>query len=572
MLKLFFAQCTESCMRNVILDGLIQRCSVVAEVLPTPVSDCRSSARSAKRNIAKINQRAVPTVCVYCNVLFPCKGKAFQHAFKDHKDIETARCNICKIYVKSKTDLRTHRREFHKFLCLFCSRYLINELAYQKHVNSMHANVAVECKLCKKSCVYFKTQAAYKKHIAHKHEGEWKCIYCSDSNFRSMASLRSHIIRHHHKNEVIVCSHVRCRAFFKTEAEKLIHEKDVHASKADLIECDICKVRVLQPNLTTHMRQFHNFSFIGKNLGGKKTTCCYCLKIFPSRTANIRHVKDFHSNITTFFCYTCKLNFPNLELKQKHNQKMHSGKFTCIYCSNWSCTNLSNLWRHIKLKHESDAMQCKYNKTCALYFKTQGDLQKHISESHESDARDILQCIYCSKFIPCNTLKCHINLHHKSVAVRCSVTKTCCKYFLTKEDLEEHVLKVHLTGNVENRKCPYCNKVYTNFYHTQTHAQTSHGKTLLKCTERGCLFMCSSSVNLQKHLLEQHSETEKLKIHCCMKCNFKSKNLVGLKFHNLRMHGTEKLKCSACSKNKYFKSACALKSHLKQVHQSKRIQ
>jgi hypothetical protein len=258
-------------------------------------------------------------VCVYCKVLFPSKSHAFQHAAKDHKDIETARCFKCFIYFKNRIDLHIHNRDFHKCKCVYCSRYLINEIEYQKHVSSMHANEVNECKLCKKSCVYFKTQSAYAKHLACKHEGAWKCIYCTDGNsFRLKESLRRHV-QHHHKDVIIVCPHIRCAEYFKTVAAKLEHEKAVHESRADKIECEICKESVPLPNLNTHMRQFHNRSRTS-NGKGKKTTCCYCQKTFLTRAAVMRHVADFHSQIDTFKCISCSLYFANLELKQEHYQ------------------------------------------------------------------------------------------------------------------------------------------------------------------------------------------------------------------------------------------------------------
>jgi hypothetical protein len=544
----------------------MQRCSVVAEVLQTPASESgtRSRTRPVKRNFN------TPTVCVYCNVLFPNKTRAFQHAYEDHKNIEIARCTHCKICLKTKADLHIHRKKFHNFPCVYCSQYLANEMAYQKHVSSMHENEVIECERCIKSCMYFKTQSAYAKHVARKHEGAWKCIYCTnDNNFRLKQSLVNHV-RHHHKDEYIECTHTKCTNFFKTEAEKSKHEMDVHASKADKMYCDICKLTVLRPNLRRHMRQFHNFSFIGK-VKGVTTTCCYCQKTFPSKNAVMRHAREFHSNMNTFWCQLCMLFFITLKLKQEHNQKVHSGNFACIYCSNWSCTNLSNLGRHMKEKHQGEVIQCSYN-LCALYFKNQGDLQKHISEGHENDASDKLQCIYCCKFFSRYRLPPHINFHHKSVALRCTFSKTCCTYFLTKEDQEKHVFNIHFSGKVvENRNCPHCIKVFPNFYQTKMHALNIHGKALLKCTERSCSFISSSSVKLRKHLLEQHAETEQLKKFSCKKCNHKCKSVSNLNNHNLRMHGSEKLKCTLCSNNEYYKSALALNSHLNSVHHQKKF-
>jgi hypothetical protein len=153
-----------------------------------------------------------------------------------------------------------------------------------------------------------------------------------------------------------------------------------------------------------------------------------------------------------------------------------------------------------------------------------------------------LQCIYCSKFFFCYQLPQHINLHHKSVAIRCTFSKTCRTYFLTKEALDEHVLKIHLSGKVvEILKCTFCEKQFSKFCEVKNHAQKIHGETLHKCTsERSCSFIISSNAKLLKHLQEQHAEaeTERLRTFSCKKCNHKSKSLSNLNQH-MRVHGTK---------------------------------
>jgi hypothetical protein len=483
---------------------MIQRCSVVSEVLPAHKSQTSSSSASRQATIKSQFE------CIYCKVLFRNKSHAFRHAAKDHKDI-VVKCHPCKLCFFSRAELNRHGRKFHNL--------------------------------------------------------NLRCVYCKDGKriFIKRYLLRHHIKIHHKAYEIIQCSDAKCKKFFKTETELSEHKKDVHKSKADTIECKECKMIVLLPHINMHMRQFHSRSRSADGQG-KETTCCYCQENLPSKGATMRHVKEFHSNIETFNCYTCTLYFPNLEQKQNHNQEVHRGDFKCIYCINWSCAYLSNLRRHLREKHKGEVFQCKYNNMCALYFKTQDDLQKHVLESHECDKTNKSQCVYCEKFMEHRHIASHVNYNHKSVAIKCNFNMHCARYFLTKEHLDKHILEDHYYGKVvDNLKCAHCNNVYGTFTNLRNHTFKIHGVTLLKCSERNCKFICNSSEMLVQHSQDQHGVAERLKIFNCKLCNYRAKYAGYIEKHILFKHGTENKKCPLCSKKK-FKSDFALNYHLKNAH------
>jgi hypothetical protein len=476
---------------------------VVSEVLPAHKSETSSSSASRQKSSESQFE------CIYCKVLFHNKSHAFLHAARDHKDI-VVKCHPCKLCFLSRAELHCHTKVFHNL--------------------------------------------------------NLKCVYCKNKNttFIRRALLREHIKIHHKVDEIIQCAYAKCKKFFKTKTELSDHKKDVHTYRPDTIECKVCKVRVLRPHINTHMRQFHSCSRINSGKG-EKTTCCYCQKTFPSKGATMRHVKDFHSNIKTFFCHTCMLYFTEIKLKQQHFQKVHRGNFNCIYC-NWSCAYKPILRRHMREKHKGEVFQCKYNTKCSLYLKTQDDLQKHIMEIHECDKINKSQCVYCEKFMEHKSMLPHVKCYHKSVSIKCNFKMNCPTFFLTKEDLEKHVLEVHHFGKVvDNVKCAQCSNVYGSFFNLRDHTFKMHGVTLLKCSERNCVFICTSSEMLVQHSQDQHSVSEKLKIFCCKLCNFKAKEARGLQKHILFKHGTDNKKCPQCSK-KNFKSDFALNIHMKKAH------
>ena len=406
----------------------------------------------------------------------------------------------------------------------------------------------LKCKYfrCKR---FFKTKADKEEHEKEEHQ-KLKCSYCEGHEYLFRQSLITHI-QIKHKDKLIQCSFSDgCHNFFLNDTEKLEHIEKVHKSRAEEIECEICKQKLLRPHFNTHMRQFHDRSH-NYTVSGE-TICCYCQEEFTIRKSAFKHVKEAHSKIETFKCYECEICFENVELKKEHYQKVHKGLFQCIYCANWKCSNRMNLRRHLRQKHQGEIIQCRYSNKCGLYFKTQYNLNKHIEESHEADKSSKLQCIYCKKFLPCNDLVKHMSIHHKSVTIKCNFLATCRCYFLTSKEREAHILEVHQPGVRSNElKCPCCPKAFLDFTQMKTHVAKSHLKSVLKCSLKPCKFVCTSLEILEKHFQKQHAQTKDLKKHRCLKCNFSSYGLTNFQNHTLRIHGEENLKCFQFCRRKF---------------------
>lgn len=502
-------------------------------------------------------------MCIHCKVMFPSREKTFLHSAKEHKNAIVFKCYQCNSNFFSKNGLKDHIINAHLIRCVYCSNFFPNHLACKEHVMCMHQNEVKECKR-RKCDMSFRTPTAYKEHIASMHDGSYRCIYCTfENNFNLKWSLILHV-RTRHKDVLIQCSRGNCNAIFKTETELSGHIQAIHTSNANEIECELCNLKLLQPHLNGHMRKHHNRSH--NYTVKEETKCYYCHLQFPSRKSAYKHVREDHTNIETFQCGDCRICFETVEMKKDHYQKVHRGHFTCIYCENWECTNRMNLRRHILNKHREQMVQCRYSNKCGLYFKTQDDLQTHIKNSHEGDKSNKLQCVYCSKFLPCNHLGKHIKTFHKAIVIKCNFSKVCRSYFLTKEEREKHIVEVHeIKKPVKTNTCKHCKKIFYGFQKFKMHTQKKHGETHMQCSIRGCTFVSLSSSQLDQHIKEQHAEKEKLKVFMCQKCNFKSGSPYTLKNHNLLKHGTEKLRCPKCLIRKY-KSAYALEKHLKSVH------
>jgi hypothetical protein len=336
-------------------------------------------AEKPVRTISHHSRIALPAECKFCFKMFPSKTAAENHVFSTHRVVNN-KCVHCEVSFRSTLSLKTHLIDVHtkKFRCNHCGMQT-NRL--HAHMLEMHSTLFM-CKY--RRCIkVFKTNSDKLKHEKefHEMEGVYKCIYCDELEYLSRISLLRHL-QMMHKDKSLQCDCTSwCKKFFLTEAEKVEHVKIDHISSAIEIECEICKKKLRRPHLNAHMQQFHGRrrTFIKSG----DTDCCYCPKKFPDRGSAFRHVKEAHFNIETFKCYDCEIFFENVELKKEHYQKTHRGHFRCIYCVNWECTNRMNLRRHMRIKHQGEVIQCKFSMMCRLYFKTQDDLIKHTRENHE---------------------------------------------------------------------------------------------------------------------------------------------------------------------------------------------
>jgi hypothetical protein len=536
---------------HLLADAVIERCYVIASDVKEKIPSLNDSAEKPVPVRAKTGcTSSKPTMCIYCKQVFSSKKAAISHIANSHKDTNKRDTNYQRI-----------------IKCGLCSSY---SLDLRRHMLRMHADIVKMCKY-ERCTKFFTTDAEKLQHESGEHqtkENLLRCIYCDTYACIHRVSLTHHI-ETKHRNTHIRCNYSvvgkgRCAKYFLTEAEKSDHVKKVHKSRAYQIECKVCKEKLLQPHLNAHMRKFHNRSNCYTVSG--ETICCYCHEEFTSRKSAYRHVKEVHSNIKTFKCHECEICFENIELKSEHYQKVHRGQFRCIYCVNWECTNRMNLRRHMRKKHQGEVIQCKYSNKCSLYFKTQADLQQHISESHEAAKSDKLQCIYCSKFLPRNDLIIHIKIHHKPVAIKCNFLSNCPTYFLTKEDLERHIEDVHQPKiPFHHNKCPCCFKVFKHFCLVKKHVERVHFKSIFKCSLKHCRFVCVDSKLLEIHMKNQHSDLANLTKYQCLKCDFNSYNQVAVHRHELLRHGKENLECHFCP-GRRFKSKLSIELHMKLTH------
>jgi hypothetical protein len=179
-----------------------------------------------------------PTKCIFCHQMFPSKTAAFSHVITAHKD--AIKCTPCKIGFPNADALKTHRDETHKKIrnCIYCG-LLTNELL--THMQKTHSKSILRCKhtRCKR---FFKTSSEKLKHEKEDHQNKivFKCTYCKEEEYFVKSSLINHIQTKHKDKTLYYChysSNFCSKCIFFTAAEKLEHDKKVHKSNGNEIEC-----------------------------------------------------------------------------------------------------------------------------------------------------------------------------------------------------------------------------------------------------------------------------------------------------------------------------------------------
>jgi hypothetical protein len=383
------------------------------------------------------------------------------------------------------------------------------------------------------------------------------CPYC-DQHFPSKTSLHLHVRSCHENIRTFRCC--PCYLYFKSEEERSKHFKEHHSPTKQ--KCILCLKSFRLPSyLNIHMRNKHANEFF---------ECKYnlhCGKFFKTEEERKSHVLNVHES--------------------------GSKLAKCIYCKKM-CPYLI---RHMRRHHNLEAIKCKY---CATYFHSEEDREKHHVEVHERDEKS--QCSICGKFLSPDTIyghmrnvhdidpvsgdiskssysECpycdvkvkylgnHISYFHKSIAIRCTHSK-CKTYFLSEEMRRQHVLIVHSTATKVMKKkveCIYCGEEIVNYFQ---HVKEKHANIAIRCKYHKCESYFNSSNEREKHYLENHPVTEKLKWFSCNKCNYKTINSRNLKLHSQRVHGNANLKCALCFKT--YKSEYSLKIHVKIIHSKRK--
>lgn len=160
---------------------------------------------------------------------------------------------------------------------------------------------------------------------------------------------------------------------------------------------------------------------------------------------------------------------------------------------------------------------------------------EHLLEKHQSQLSNALKCTF-----------------HPS---------TCTRYFLTEEELKQHIVIVH---DKSLKKCIYCKDVLANKRALQFHVNRFHRDVKTVCKIHGCSLFFLTQLECESHFEKFHQNEEEQKKFKCPKCSFKAHFKYILNKHKDRKHAAKDKQCPKCGK--YFATRMLLREHLLKSH------
>lgn len=448
-----------------------------------------------------------PTKCIYCGQVYKIIGNlVIKHVKKFHSDVAVW-CGFkgtCKKLFLNEHERRNHILRAHKTSsrqqdCIYSSCKTVFPCAktLTAHLNKEHDGAYLRCDYIQNCPSFFITEDKLAEHVKQVHENptlsKLRCIYC----LKKVFDLHKHTKIYHKGKKVIRCRYITCITFFRSEQERLNHEKEVHSLKKNKhTVCRLCQKTIYIYSIQNHINVNH------KNMS--LTLCKYHRCHYFGTTEEIEtHYKESHDFVA-----------PN--------------RIKCIYCG-WICAKLSYL-KHVKKNHRLQAIKCTFK--CREYFLSLADRDAHIAKEHsKAPERKYVDCVYCKKNLYDQSIHAHVQKKHKECSIKCSL-RFCGQYFLSQSDYQKHYQEKHKEKE-ENKKitCHLCSYRTTSKVNLLDHLDRLHGTKKIACPK--CPKMYKSKLTLKVHLQRVH-EKERRKCHHC-----------GQYFVNLFLH-QRWTKCKKC--------------------------
>nr|XP_029733249.1 zinc finger protein 569-like [Aedes albopictus] len=271
------------------------------------------------------------------------------------------------------------------------------------------------------------------------------------------------------------------------------------------------------------------------------------------RTLKTRSRKAEDDVIQRHTKYTCEdcdgLQFDSFCTAIRHRIRSH--RQASVKCCGRQYSTRAKLYRHAL---NPGPFKCDQ---CTRVFKFFTGYLRHKKDQHTDESELIFKCQHCPEsFAQEEKLKRHLEDNHEPK--KC---EACGKQFRNRIGLTRHTVAVHRDPN--NYICQICSK---GFYrrkvfmeHQKTHELTPDE---LKEQCNICGKWLKNHSTWLKHVQWHQYKGQ----HQCDQCDYVSDNLLSLKAHKRRRHGTEKKehRCEFCGKA--FALALSLKEHVASAH------
>ena len=247
-----------------------------------------------------------------------------------------------------------------------------------------------------------------------------------------------------------------------------------------------------------------------------------------------------------YLCDKCKRGYKTKSDLKRHEVEIHFGeKFGCQFC-HFKCARNANLQVHIKTVHGGDdnastitathELQCE---NCSQTFVLKSNLTRH--------KRSQVCCTICQDRL-CTTklLQKHIMIEHS-----CHKCELCGKMFKTKAKLVRHKTDSLAQNDRKNNHCELCDIILCTHLDLRKHRTSTHQEK--KCEY--CEKIFTKNGNFKRHILNRSDML-------CSKCGKVICNRVDLNMHIKNTHETKT--CSICDISYCLKN---YKLHMFSEHQ-----
>ena len=248
--------------------------------------------------------------------------------------------------------------------------------------------------------------------------------------------------------------------------------------------------------------------------------CLYCGESFMRRKHLKNHITSVHEGPKPYYCPDCNASFENKEVLKSHVLSV-TAPFRCSICD-YASTKKKTLKRHISTVHEGQKpFRCVI---CNEYFNQCENMKLHVASVHKSH----IETAYA---IPGSNRK---------KKYKCS---KCDANFTESGSLKKHEYEVHKRisqGNYvhDGKKCPICNKAFSNRSILKLHITSVH-----KCIHSSF----AQKQQLEEHILGVHEKNKPLQCSMC-DARFSGKAMENLKKHITSVHGAQKpITCTICN-------------------------
>nr|XP_019533179.2 transcription factor grauzone-like [Aedes albopictus] len=294
---------------------------------------------------------------------------------------------------------------------------------------------------------------------------------------------------------------------------------------------------------------------------------------------------DFIKQHKTYICEECFERFDDFLTIRKHKIDVHEKQY--ITCCNKQFRTRAFLYQHVQVVLNPELFKCD---VCDRKFKSQITYDRHKENHHPDEHQSVFRCQRCPKSFAqqkildvhmaehetldnedakCETcdkcfrsqagLKAHIDtVHQRRINYVCEY---CSKGFNRKTDFTDHRKRHELTADQMKKQCPVCNKLVKNTKYWKRHMDRHRTEGSHKCDH--CGHVSNNLLSLKEHMEKRHGS--KGKRYSCDQCGKEFARLVPLKEHISTAHTGEPLyQCPYCER-KFF-SNVTMYVHKKKDH------